>query len=52
MAPKQIFEEVIKDMTYFAATGGGVTLSGGEPLAQPLGQLLELLKLYLVQEFF
>ena len=37
-----LMEEVFKDLHYFKASGGGLTLSGGEPLAQP-GFTLELL---------
>ena len=31
----EIMDLVLKDMDYYNATGGGVTLSGGEPLCQP-----------------
>lgn len=34
MTVAQVMDEVAKDMDYYRATGGGVTLSGGEPLAQ------------------
>jgi pyruvate formate lyase activating enzyme len=30
-----IVDEIEKDVTYYLASGGGVTLSGGEPLYQP-----------------
>ena len=30
-----LLAEVLKDRTYFATSGGGVTLSGGEPTMQP-----------------
>jgi glycyl-radical enzyme activating protein len=30
-----VVEEVSKDRAYYEASGGGVTLSGGEPMAQP-----------------
>lgn len=32
----EIASEVIKDRPFYAHSGGGVTLSGGEPLAQPI----------------
>lgn len=31
----QVFRELLRDRTFYEATGGGVTFSGGEPLAQP-----------------
>ncbi len=39
----QILEKVLKNKDYFEASGGGVTLSGGDPLFQP-AFVLELLK--------
>jgi len=30
-----MFEEIKKDVIFYERSGGGVTLSGGEPLAQP-----------------
>lgn len=30
-----VIEEVLRDGDYYAASGGGLTLSGGEPLTQP-----------------
>jgi pyruvate formate lyase activating enzyme len=39
----QIMEEIIKDMEFYQMSGGGVTLSGGEPLLQ-LGSCYELLR--------
>ena len=30
-----LFEQVARDVTFYQTSGGGVTLSGGEPLAQP-----------------
>ena len=34
-APEKIVEEVLRDKPFFEASGGGITLSGGEALAQP-----------------
>lgn len=34
MAPEQVLDEVRKDAKYYAASGGGVTFSGGEPTVQ------------------
>jgi pyruvate formate lyase activating enzyme len=31
----EVFDEVAKDAIFYRRSGGGVTLSGGEPLAQP-----------------
>lgn len=31
----EVMEEVVKDMPYYRRSGGGMTLSGGESLAQP-----------------
>ncbi len=41
---KDIFDEVKNDMDFYKASGGGVTLSGGEPMLQPEAAL-ELLKM-------
>ncbi len=43
---RAIFEMVARDAAFYAASGGGVTLSGGEPLAQPAAAiaLLEMLR--------
>lgn len=43
MTPKEILAAVNKDRDYYAATGGGLTLSGGEPLLQHAA--VELLRL-------
>jgi len=42
----ELVEELIKDQIYFEKSGGGVTLSGGEPLMQPdfAAALLQRLK--------
>ncbi len=43
MSIEEIVEEVKKDKVFYETTGGGVTISGGEPLSQ--GRfLVELLK--------
>lgn len=39
----EVVEEVARDLAYYAESGGGVTFSGGEPLAQP-EFLMELLR--------
>lgn len=33
--PQGLIEELLRDRPFFEASGGGVTFSGGEPLAQP-----------------
>jgi len=35
MTVKEVMDEIEKDILFFDESGGGVTLSGGEPLAQP-----------------
>ncbi len=41
---EQVFEKVVKDRIFYEGSGGGITLSGGEPLRQPefASALLEL----------
>jgi len=43
MTVDQVFAEIIKDRVFYETSGGGMTLSGGEPLAQP-GFSLALLR--------
>ncbi|MGI6595080.1 MAG: pyruvate formate lyase family protein [Christensenellales bacterium] len=38
-----ILEEVFRDKEYYLASGGGITLSGGEPLIQDADKLVSLL---------
>jgi pyruvate formate lyase activating enzyme len=35
MTVEEVMREVLKDWKFYKKSGGGVTLSGGEPLAQP-----------------
>ena len=35
MSPEDVVNEVMKDEHFYKTSGGGVTLSGGEPLSQP-----------------
>ncbi len=35
MTAKEVFDEVHRDKMFYEGTGGGVTVSGGEPLLQP-----------------
>jgi pyruvate formate lyase activating enzyme len=37
MTPEAILDEVLRDLAYYEKTGGGMTVSGGEPLAQREG---------------
>ena len=46
----EVLQEVTKDAIYYQRSGGGLTLSGGEPLAQP-GFAVELLRRYKTEEF-
>lgn len=41
---EELFSEIVRDSTYFRISGGGVTLSGGEPLLYPdfVAELLQL----------
>lgn len=39
MTVEEIMEEVLRDRAYYEATGGGITLSGGEPFFQAKGAL-------------
>ena len=44
MTAQEVFKEVSRDKMFYDGTGGGVTISGGEPLNQPrfLSAVLEL----------
>ena len=42
--PEELVKKIKRYKTYFAASGGGVTFSGGDPLLQP-DFLIETLKL-------
>jgi pyruvate formate lyase activating enzyme len=35
MSAREVFEQVKKDAEFYQSSGGGVTVSGGEPLSQP-----------------
>lgn len=43
MTIEQVYEEILKDKPFYDSSGGGVTISGGEPMIQP-EITLELLK--------
>lgn len=45
MEPVEILSEVMQDEIFFKESGGGITVSGGEPMQQP-DFLYELLKLF------
>jgi pyruvate formate lyase activating enzyme len=49
VTPEEVLAEVTRDALYFEASGGGLTLSGGEPLAQP-EFAVELLRRYKHEE--
>jgi pyruvate formate lyase activating enzyme len=42
--PAEVLQEVLRDRAYYEKSGGGMTISGGEPLCQPdfCGELLKL----------
>ncbi len=42
VTPKEIMDEIVKDVIFYDESGGGATFSGGEPLLQP-AFLLDLL---------
>jgi len=46
MTPQAVMEQVLRDREIYFASGGGLTISGGEPLAQPdfTARLLQLAK--------
>ncbi|MDR0841474.1 MAG: glycyl-radical enzyme activating protein [Christensenellaceae bacterium] len=35
MSVDEVFDEVLRDQLFYSLSGGGLTLSGGEPVAQP-----------------
>ncbi|MBR3866710.1 MAG: 4Fe-4S cluster-binding domain-containing protein, partial [Butyricicoccus sp.] len=35
MTPQELVDKLVRFKTYYEASGGGVTFSGGEPLRQP-----------------
>lgn len=41
----ELFDEVLKDKSYFQESGGGVTFSGGEPLLQ-VGEITQLASMF------
>ncbi|HSN50496.1 MAG TPA: glycyl-radical enzyme activating protein, partial [Bacteroidales bacterium] len=44
VSPGEVFNEIEKDVVFYNSSGGGVTLTGGEPLYQPMfaAEILEL----------
>ena len=47
VTPAELVDELLKDRAYFEKSGGGVTLSGGEPTLQPAFTLELLMQLKL-----
>lgn len=35
ISPQEAFDEIVRDKVFYETSGGGVTISGGEPLYQP-----------------
>jgi pyruvate formate lyase activating enzyme len=46
----ELLSQVVRDSVFFQRSGGGLTLSGGEPAAQPLFAR-ELLRRYKIEEY-
>lgn len=44
MSPQEVLDEVLKDRRFYNSSGGGMTISGGEPMMQP-EFTLELVKM-------
>lgn len=44
VAVERVLEEVLRDKAYYSSTGGGITVSGGEPLLQDADSLYAFLK--------
>ena len=44
ISPEEVVDELVKDLPFYQESGGGVTISGGEPLYQPdfLEEILRL----------
>lgn len=47
--PYALSEILLRDLSFYESSSGGITLSGGEPLAQDIACLTELLRLLKVQ---
>lgn len=45
LTPEELARLLMRDVSFYDVSGGGITLSGGEPLAQDLDYLLKLLRL-------